>query len=164
MLSGSSFCWWVTEISQRKPPQFQSFLTICGPPQPLEVQASATMMNSNVRLMVSASRASGSAMATRTARMDQMNTTPAPPSPADPATSSVTTRCASQEVGCVMATMTAGTWVMNRTAPPLHIAAHLDSGCAPLTRCASTWTRCATARGTAPMEQTSHLSAVSSLV
>jgi len=50
---------------------------------------------------------------------------------------------------------------MNRTAPHLPLLAHQDSGSVPLTKCVLTWTSCAMARGTVPMEQTSHLSAVS---
>ncbi len=133
------------------------------PLQPLEVQASVTMTSSSARWMVSAYQMSGSVTAIQTVRMDQMNTTPARLSPADPAISSVPTRCASRQSICVTATTTAGTWVMNRTARPLHLAVQPDSGSAPPTRSALTWTRCAMARGTAPMEQMSRLSAVSLL-
>lgn len=130
-------------------------------PQPPEVQASATMRSSSARRMVSASQRSGSVTAIQIARTRLTNTTPAPLSPASPTISSVPTRYASQQAGCVTATTTAGTWVMSRTAPPLHSAAPLDSGSAPRSCCASTWTRCATARGTAPMEPMSRLFAVS---
>lgn len=129
--------------------------------QPHEVQATAMTMSSSVRLTVSAYQTSGNVMAIQTVWMVLMNTTPAQLSPADPTTSSVPTWCASMKIGYVMVKMTAGTWVMNRTAPHLHLVVPLGSGFAPQTRCASTWIRCATARGTVQMEQMSHLSAVS---
>lgn len=131
------------------------------PLQPLEVLASAMMMSSSARAMASAYQMSGSVTAIQTVKMDQMNTTPARQSHADPTISSVPTSSASQQAGCAMVTTTVGTWAMNRTAPPLHLAVHLASGCALLTRCALTWTKCVTIRGTAPMEQMSHQSAVS---
>lgn len=137
------------------------FFKYVRPLQPLEVLASATMMSSSARAMASASQMSGSVTAIQTVRMDQMNTTPARQSHADPTISSVPTSSASRQAGCAMATTTVGTWVTNRTAPPLHLAVHLTSGCALLTRCALTWTRCAIIRGTAPMEQMNHQFAVS---
>lgn len=88
-------------------------LSLCSvfsePLQPLEGQASATIMNSSARLMVLAYQASGSVTAIRTVRMDPMSTTPALLSPAGPTTSSVPTKFAFRQVGCAMVTTTAGT-------------------------------------------------------
>lgn len=113
--------------------------------------------------MGSAYQGAGSVTAIPTVKMDQMNTTLAHPSLADPTISSVTTSCVSRQAGSVTETTTAWTWVMNRIAPRLHFAVHLASGSAPPTRCALIWIRCVTARGTVPMEQMSHPFAVSTL-
>lgn len=105
----------------------------------------------------------GSVTVILTVKMDQMNTTLAHPSLADPTISSVTTSCVSQQAGSVTETMIAWTWVMNRIAPRLHFVVHPASGSAPRTSCALIWIRCVTARGTVPMEQMSHQFAVSTL-
>lgn len=150
---------WETYICKSKP--VMVIFKYVRPLQPLEVLASAMMTSSSARAMASVYQMSGNVMAIQTVKMDQMNTTPAHQSHADLTISNVPTSSASQQAGCAMATTTVGTWVMNRTAPPLHLAVHLISGCALLTRCALTWTRCATISGTVPMEQMSHQSAVS---
>lgn len=79
------------------------------PLQPLEVLASAMMMSSSARAMASAYQMSGSVTAIQTVKMDQMNTTPARQSHADPTISSVPTSSASQQAGCAMVTTTVGT-------------------------------------------------------
>lgn len=130
--------------------------------QPLEVQACVTTTSSSARPTVSAYQTTGSVMATLTVRTHLMNTTPAHLSPAGLTISSVPTPFVSPWVGCVMATTTAGTWVMSRTAQLLHSVVHQDSGCALLTWSVLTWTKCVTVRETVPMELMSPLSAVSS--
>lgn len=139
-----------------------NLFNINNPIQPPRVQACATMMSSSARAMVSAYQMSGSVTATRTVKMDPMKTTPVLPSPASLVISSVPTRSASHQAGCATVTMTAWTWVMKWTAQRLRFGALPSSGCAPPTRCASTWTKCATVKGTAQMVPMSQNCAVSS--
>lgn len=121
------------------------------------------MTNFSVRMMASAYQAFGSVMVTRTVKMDQMNTTLAHRSLADPTITSVKTSCAFQQAGSVTVTMTAWTWVMNRIAPLLLFAVHLASGSAPPINCALTWIRFVMANLTVPTEPTSPPFAVSTV-
>lgn len=76
--------------------------------QPLEVQAFAMTTSSSARRTVSVYQSHGSVTAIQTVRMDLMNTTGVQLSPAGRTISSVPTRCAFQQAGCVMGRMTAG--------------------------------------------------------
>lgn len=141
---------------------FLFFFYIYNQIQRPKVRACAIVMSSSASWMVSAYQRSGSVTGTRTAKMDPMNTTPVLPSPASPGISSVPTSSASHQAGSATVKTTAGTRVMKWTVQRLHLAALLSSGCAPPTRCASTWTRCATTKKTALTVLMSQNSAVSS--
>lgn len=117
--------------------------------------------SSNASQMAAVYRLHGSVMATLTAQMVQMSTTPAPRGPAPPRYSAVITATVCSPAGYVMVTMTVGTAATNATVLHPHSAAPAGSGSAPATVCVSISAECVIIHPTARMEQMSRHFAVS---
>lgn len=113
--------------------------------------------------MVSASRGTGSVMGTQTASMDLMSTMAVCSRPALHLISIVTMETASTESGSATGTMTAGIWVMRRTALLKPFTVPVGNGNALAIASVWIWVQYVMASLTAPMGQMSPHFAVSFL-